>query len=334
MQLKVYQSSDGGVTWQYLSNCATASKPANVSGGLWEPQFTVAADGALVCLYSDETQTGYSQLIRQTRSYDGLNWQNATNTIASAISSDRPGMVGVTILPSGTYFMTNELCGPAACTVFYRTSPDGWSWGDATNMGTRLTSATGQYFEHAPTNAWAPSATSANGTILVTAQMMYESNGTVSAGNGSTIFVNHSADGSGTWTTMPSPVPLTDAYDNYCPNYSSPLLPSTDGGSLLEFASDYLSGTCVMYYGTGPILAGTATTSVTVNPGQSTVTSLPLNVTVNVAPTGTTITPSGTVTLIAGSWKSGATSLVNGSASFSVPQGIAQPGNASADSDL
>ncbi|MGH9344057.1 MAG: exo-alpha-sialidase [Terriglobia bacterium] len=258
MQIKIYQSPDQGATWSYLSNCATASGVHSAVGGLWEPEFTIAADGALVCFYSDETQAGHSQLIHQIRSYDGVNWQDSTYTVASTISSDRPGMPVVTILPGGTYFMTYELCSSTGCPVYSRTSADGWNWGDATNMGTRAVTAAGQWLEHAPYNTWAPSAASANGTILLVGQMMYDESGSVSAGNGITIFTNHSADGSGVWGTMPAPVPVPTAYNNYCPNYSSPLLASMDGSSILEFASDYVGSVCTMFYGSGPVLAGVA----------------------------------------------------------------------------
>ncbi len=275
MQIKIYQSADQGSTWSYLSNCATAATPKSIGGGLWEPQFEIADDGALVCFYSDETQAGYSQLIHQVRSYDGINWQDSYFTVASTIQADRPGMPVVTKLPSGTYFMTYELCGPAACTVFSRTSADGWNWGDPTNMGNKILTGAGQWFEHAPTNAWAASATSSSGTILVIGQVMLNSSGTVSSGNGVTIFTNHSPDGSGPWSTMPAPVHIPDAYDNYCPNYSSPMLPSTDGASVLEFASDYVGTTCTMFYATGPIAVPSAGftvsgTSLSIAPGAVT----------------------------------------------------------------
>ncbi len=319
MKIKVYDSQDGGATWSYLSTVAVTTKVGSSGGGLWEPQFTVATDGALVVVYSDETNSSYSQYLHQMRSYDGVTWQDSTATVASSVQSDRPGMAVITQLPSGTYFMTYELCGPAACTAFYRTSSDGWNWGTATNTGTKIQSTTGQYFEHAPTNAWASSTVNANGTILVTGQMLYESNGTVSSGNGETIFVNHSADGSGTWTTMPAPVAVPTAYDNYCPNYSSPLLPSTDGQSVLEFASDYVGATCVMYYATGAITGGTATATVTVTPAAATVTTLPINVQVTV--TGQSGQPTGTVTLTTGSWSSSAAALSSGVATIALPAG-------------
>jgi hypothetical protein len=321
MQLKIYQSADQGKTWSYLSNCATATTPSSVGGGLWEPQFTVANDGALVCFYSDETQTSHSQLIHQVRSYDGINWQDATFTIASTVKADRPGMPVVTKLPSGTYFMSYELCGPAACTVFSRTSADGWNWGDSTNMGTKVVSTTGQWFEHAPTNTWASSVTSSNGTILLTGQMMYESSGSVSSGNGITIFTNHSTDGSGTWSTMTAPVQVPTAYDNYCPNYSSPLLPSTDGMNVLEFASDYVGSVCTMYYGSGAIIAGTQTPTVTVTPTSSSITTAQATkVNITVAGSASDPVATGTVTLTSGTYyTSGAVALSNGSASVTIP---------------
>lgn len=322
MQLKIYKSLDGGVTWSYLSNCASATTPDKIGGGLWEPQFEIAADGALVCYYSDETQAGHSQLIHQVRSYDGVTWQDSTFTVASNIQADRPGMAVVTRLPSGTYFMTLEDCGPAACTVFYKTSADGWNWGNPSNIGTRITTAAGQWLESTPTNAWAPSATLQNGTILVTAQRMYDSNGQVSSGNGVTILTNHSADGSGTWSTMPAPVKVPTAYSNYCPNYSSPLLPSSDGTSVLEFASDYAGTTCTMYFASGPILAGTAMPTLTVSPASTTVTHFPLQVTVSVQGVSNAPVPTGTITLSSGSYSSTQT-ISSGTATFSITSALA-----------
>lgn len=329
MQIKVYESADEGASWTYLSNCATGTAPGTTSGGLWEPAFTVASDGALVCFYSDEQQSGHSQLLHQVRSYDGTHWQDSTFTVASTVQADRPGMPVVTRLPDGLYFMTYEICGTPACSVFYRTSPDGWSWGDPTNLGTKVVTASGQYLEHAPYNAWAPSA-SANGTILLIGQMMYESNNSISAGNGLTIFTNHSADGSGAWSTMPAPVQVPNAYDNYCPNYSSPLLPSLDGQSVLEFASDYNGSTCEMYHAQGPVLAGTIKPAgVALTPASNTVTTAQsLNVSVSITSAAGQPTPTGTVTLASGSYTSSASTLSNGSATITIPANTLAVGSA------
>lgn len=245
--LEMYVSTNAGSTWTHWAQLKIGG---SLTTGLWEPEFEIASDGALVLFWSDETDSCCSQKLAQMRTYNGTSWQNQQNTVASTAQADRPGMAVVTKLPSGTYFMTYEICGPAACTVYYRTSTDGWNWGTASNMGTRLATPYGQYFEHAPTNAWSPSALSSNGAILVIGQVYLESNGAVSSQNGEVILENLSSDGnSGNWYPISAPVQIPNTYDNYCPNYSSSLLPATDGSSLLELTSAYnSSGACEGYY--------------------------------------------------------------------------------------
>ena len=211
---------------------------------------TRSNDGSLVIFWSDETDPCCSQKLAQMRTYNGSYWQDRQNTVASPNNSDRPGMAGATKLSAGTYFMTYEDCGPAACTVYYRTSTDGWNRGASSNMGTKLQTPAGQYFEHSPTNAWSPSVLCSNGAILVIGQVFYESNGAVSAQNGEVILENLSADGnSGNWVPIGAPVQVPGAYDNYCPNYSSAILPATGGSSILDLTSTYSnSGNCGGYY--------------------------------------------------------------------------------------
>ncbi|GGA26008.1 RICIN domain-containing protein [Dyella nitratireducens] len=244
--IEVYTSTNQGVSWSYHS---TPVQRGDSSHGLWEPEFEVANDGGLVMFWSDETDSCCSQKLAQIRTYDGQTWQDETNTVASTVQSDRPGMATVSKLPDGHFFMSYELCGPAACTVFYRTSTDGWNFGDPTNTGTKIATASGQYLEHAPVNVWSPSVISSNGAILLVGQVMYESSGSVSNSNGQVLFVNTNVDGAGNWYTITSPVQVPTAYNNYCPNYSSALLPATDGSNILELASDYNNGGCITYYG-------------------------------------------------------------------------------------
>ena len=249
--IEVYTSIDAGTTWSYSSTPVTRG---GTNHGLWEPEFEVAADGALVIFWSDETDSCCSQKLAQARSYNGTTWQDETNTVASTVQSGRPGMVTVSKLPNDHFFMSYELCGPLACTVFSRTSTDGWNFGTPSDMGTKVVSTTGQYFQHAPLNVWTTSSSSTNGKLLLIGQVLYESNGAVSSYNGQLVFVNSAADGSGPWSTIAAPVLVPTAYDNYCPNYSSALLPSVDGSSLLELASYYNSaGVCLTYYGTGSL---------------------------------------------------------------------------------
>ena len=254
MQLRIYRSTDRGATWSYLSNCATGAVNRGTEDGLWEAEFTVAADGSLVCFYSDETVPGFSQMIQRVTSTDGVTWSAPVRVVASGVTADRPGMAIVTKLPSGRYFMTFELCGPAGCTVFYKTSPDGLDWGSASNVGTRVETEDGRWFLHTPTNTWAPVPGTPNGRIFVNGQILSSASG-VSSGNGRTIFYNDSVDGSGKWKTLTAPVAVPGAANNPCQNYSSPLLVSTDGRTILGLASDYDGSVCKTFFGTASAIA-------------------------------------------------------------------------------
>ncbi len=247
MQLKVFASSDRGATWKYLSNCASTKQPRAAGGGLWEPQFVLARDGSLVCLYSDETQPNHSQIIRQIRSRDGVTWTDASATVSTPVQADRPGMPVVTKLPSGRYFMTYEICGPPKCAVFFRTSKDGWHWGNPSKPGVKIVAQDGSWFEHAPTNVWRASNDGKGGVIMVIGQMTMNAAGEPAADNGHSMFVGSGKNSLPAWSVTPSLIDVPDARDNYCPNYSSVLLP-LEGGRLLEFASDYVSDTCMMFY--------------------------------------------------------------------------------------
>jgi hypothetical protein len=247
--IEVYTSTDQGATWSYHG---TPVLGGDASHGLWEPEFEVANDGALVMFWSDETDPCCSQKLAQIRSYDGAIWRDRADTVRSTIPADRPGMITVSPLPDGHFFMSYELCGPAACTVFSRVSVDGWNFGDPADMGTKVHTATGQYLEHAPLNRWSPTPLSAGGAILLVGQVMYEAGGSVSPSNGKVLFANTNADGSGDWFTIAAPVQVPTAYDNYCPNYSSALLPAADGSGILELASDYLDGGCITYFASEP----------------------------------------------------------------------------------
>jgi hypothetical protein len=96
MHIGIYSSTDGVASWHYLSDCAVARGPRPTAGGLWEPEFTIASDGALVCFYSDETQPHHSQLLNEVRSYDGVHWSAPEHTVAIVDPAARPGMPVVT----------------------------------------------------------------------------------------------------------------------------------------------------------------------------------------------------------------------------------------------
>lgn len=202
---------------------------------------------ALVMFWSDETDGCCSQKLVQMRTYNGSTWQDQRDTVAGTAHDDRPGMAVVSKLPSGVYFMSYELCGPALCKVYSRTSRDGWDFGAASDMGTEVRTKAGEYFEHAPANVWDP-----KGALVLVGQVLFKGDETVSPKNGQVLFANASADGTGSWSLVPAPVRVPGAFDDYCPNYSSALLPDPDGSSILELTSDYNQDKqCVSYFASG-----------------------------------------------------------------------------------
>ncbi|MFG2427694.1 RICIN domain-containing protein [Streptomyces sp. NPDC048590] len=262
MALRVWRSNDIGRTWSYLSSCAVATG----TGGLWEPEFSVASDGALVCHYADETDPGHSQKLSAARSYDGVHWQDRHDVVASSWAPDRPGMPVVRRLPDGSYFMTYEICNPGGqyqCVVHYRTSANGWDWGDPAHLGFRPETVDGKYFRAAPTIAWSPSpGGGANGRILLIGQRLLNRDGTTAADSGRTVLAN-TENGTGPWYEIESPVKITDPGANYCQNYSSPLLPSADGTQVLQIATDWDGDVCRPYFATGRITGSADASGVT-----------------------------------------------------------------------
>jgi hypothetical protein len=246
MALRVWQSTDHGRSWYYLSNCATARD----TGGMWEPELSVDSAGRLVCHFSDETQAGHSQVLARVRSADGGHtWSRAVNTVVARSPDDRAGMAVVRELPYGIYVMTYELCsrpGPRSCVVHLRTSTDGWHW-DGTDTVPRT--AEDAHLEHAPTIAWAPDS-GMFGRIVLAGQVLTLPNGDISPASGRVLLTNDQR-GHGAWTTIAGPLATPVPSRDPCSNYSSALLPSADGRSLLEISTRYDGdNVCRAYYAT------------------------------------------------------------------------------------
>ncbi|HEY0956824.1 MAG TPA: sialidase family protein [Roseateles sp.] len=242
MQHPIYRSTDAGKTWAALgAHCGVGRKPRGGDGtGIWEPEFFVAKDGQLACMYSDETDDGASQVLKIMNTADGVTWTAPRLLVAAVKPTDRPGMAVTSKLGDGSYLLSYEFCSTAGldCRVYLKRSSDGLNWGDTADKGFEPKTADGRWFRHAPTHVWLP----AQQRIALIGQILNNAAGAVDpAGNGATLFLSSTADGSGAWTTMEAPVKALNPPNgtNWCQNYSSPLLPSADGKQLLMLASDF-----------------------------------------------------------------------------------------------
>jgi multiple sugar transport system substrate-binding protein len=260
MENRIYQSGDGGKSWSYLSLCGTGRIPKNrQTSGIWEPEFAIAKNGELVCYYSDETLAGHSQVLVQITSRDGVKWSAPRVIVAGDDPNTRPGMPIVRQLPNGSYLMSYENCylGPLDCALRIKRSPDGLNWGAPNDPGERPETASGQFLRHAPTFTWMPVVGKPAGMVVAIGQILVDKYGRPDpAGNGKTMFVNDSPDLKGPWRAVTTPIALQKpvVLSNGCQNYSTPLLPSVDGGSLAMLQSDGAEDpTCRTRFGSAAI---------------------------------------------------------------------------------
>lgn len=243
---RLWISRDIGRTWTFRSDIATSPNQYNS----WEPEFSVAADGQLVVHFSDESdKANHDQKLVRVRSADGVTWTDYTETVKNADFFVRPGMAGVRRLADGTYFLVYEVCNldQPMCSVYFRTSADGWDYGDPLDLGTSVRTADGKWVRHTPTISVSPT-----GAIVLAAEMLVNADGGKAEGNGKTLLVNEN-NGSGAWREIPAPVQVPAPDNHGCMNFSPSLLVSTDGASVLEVATDLVDGVCHAFYASGPI---------------------------------------------------------------------------------
>lgn len=244
--ITIHRSTDGGRTWQPHSTLVTGTI------GLWESEFIIDARGQLVAYYSTEEHRtgGFNQLLAHKVSTDGgLTWGPEVRDVAVPDRPDkkmRPGMAIVRRMPDQRYVMVYEICG-MGCDVFVRFSDDGLNWGNPADPGTRIESTKGYHFAHAPSFT-----VLADGRLLVVGQLLMDAANQPVADTGKVLMMSQ-AGGTGPWIETPAPVTVPKAYDNPCPNYSSQLLPSSDGKRLLEIALRFDGDVCKAYSATLPM---------------------------------------------------------------------------------
>jgi len=243
---RLWQSRDLGRSWSFLSDIGVSPNSFNA----WEPELSMAADGALVAHWADESdKPKHDQKIVQARTTDGVHWTDKRDTVKNTDFFVRPGMPGVRQLPDGTYFMVYEVCNldEPLCSIYFRTSTDGWDYGDPFDLGTGVRTADGKYPRHTPTID-----VTASGLVLLVSEMLVNADGSHASNNGAAILVNDRR-GVGAWREIPAPVRTPGVNNEGCRNFSPTLLVSPDDQSVLEISTDFDGDVCKPYYASGPI---------------------------------------------------------------------------------
>jgi hypothetical protein len=137
-RIQVSRSTDGGLTWSYLSTVDANEGPpgslGNPDRGVYEPNMEVLPDGSIGIMYANEKHvTGspsYAQVISQRRSTNGgASWTGETYSVNDpANSASRPGMPVWTRMSDGRWLLVFEVCGTDNCNAHYKISTDGLSW--------------------------------------------------------------------------------------------------------------------------------------------------------------------------------------------------------------
>ena len=139
--LPILKSTDGGYTWNFLSQLDTnPNSNGRYDRGLWEPFLYVLPSGCIAGFYANEKHAddnpSYSQVVSERVSCDGgATWGNEIYAAAEA-GSARPGMPGFVRMANGSYILVFEVCSTDNCNIHYKISSDGTSWSN--DLGTTL----------------------------------------------------------------------------------------------------------------------------------------------------------------------------------------------------
>lgn len=270
--MEVYVSLDGGHSWTYRSSCTReAGMPDKHGVGIWEPSFGIAANGRLVCYFSDERPSvrGFNQVLAHVTSTDGgKTWSPEVFDVAIHDGQQRPGMTTVVRLPTGRYAMSFEECRGGfdpdeACAIYVKTSPDGIDWQPASNKGTLVATAEGQHLLHTPMIAWS-SWDGHDGTLIVSGQRVVNGqDGALTAlPESGRVLMTNTHLGQGPWTEIASPLVVdpTGGYDSSetsCPGYSAGIVPDASGpGFQIIEALHIANGRCRVAIGHGSLPPG------------------------------------------------------------------------------
>ncbi|RYP49266.1 hypothetical protein DL768_004989 [Monosporascus sp. mg162] len=165
-KIDVYASTDGGVSWSFVSSVASGgeARPNNGLTPVWEP-FLMVYNNQLICYYADQRDRRFGQKLTHQTTTDLLTWSAPVDDVHDTSNYEaRPGMPVVAALPNGEYIFVYEVCGTDGCRVHYRLTRDPLNVLSA--RGQSLVSDMGQRPVSSPYVVWS-SAGGPDGTIVV-----------------------------------------------------------------------------------------------------------------------------------------------------------------------
>ena len=161
--IAVWRSFDCGHTWQ---GYVIIAEGGGTKEGVWEPfMYYNEKDGYLYCFYSDDSDPAHDQKLVYKRSLNGVDWSASVDVCAFDAQKDRPGMLIMTKMGLGPYFMVYEYFGTNRGDVYYKITGDITDW-NAEFPGTKLQLPDGYALSGAPSCIWT-SVGGSNGILIV-----------------------------------------------------------------------------------------------------------------------------------------------------------------------
>ncbi len=219
--ITLYSSTDSGKSFNAFCN---VDKAGGTDWGVWEPYLIFEEEtDRLFCFYSDDSDPEHSQKLVYKYTTDLVNWSEKFECVACDDSSLRPGMLSVTQMGNGEYFMVYEMVGIHANPIYYKKSTSLDNWGDIADYG-KIVSATGKTFGSSPYTVWTPAGGEC-GTLIVTGKHPVKGK----SDTGTDLFL--SFDYGKTFIPVDNPIPYTlDPYER-C-GYSPSFFLTPDGKTL------------------------------------------------------------------------------------------------------
>lgn len=181
--ITLYYSTNQGKTWKGFTTVDMAGQGKN---GIWEPCLMYEeSTGRIYCFYSDESDSEYSQKLVYKYSTDLVNWTGDSNKPVNKVgnvsyiepfeclrydadTTARPGMISMTKMGNGEYFMVYEAYGIGNNVINYKKTSRLDEW-DIPDGGIEIKSKAGRTLGSAPTVVWTPDGGEC-GTLIVVAQ--------------------------------------------------------------------------------------------------------------------------------------------------------------------